>query len=131
MAAALGLANPMFHDLFHSILRSPEPPTDSVTPTSTDTTAPSAAHLMRLQQAALQHAANAVIITDVRGVILWTNPAFTVLTGYPASEAVGQTPALLKSGKQDGSHYDGLWRAITAGQTWRGEFTNRRKNGTI
>jgi len=47
---------------------------------------------------ALEHAGEAVFITDVNGTIQWVNPAFTAVTGYTAEEAVGQTPRLLKSG---------------------------------
>jgi PAS domain-containing protein len=56
---------------------------------------------LRLQAAALQAAANAILITDRSGVIEWVNAAFTRLTGYEPSEAVGQSPRLLKSGRQD------------------------------
>lgn len=85
----------------------------------------------RLQQTALENAANAVLITDRRGAILWSNPAFTALTGYTAAEALGRTPSLIKSGQHDGAFYEALWRSLLAGNTWRGEFTNRRKDGTL
>jgi len=55
----------------------------------------------RLQSAALESAANAIVITDTRGTIQWVNPAFTLLTGYTLEEAVGHNPRILKSGKQD------------------------------
>ncbi len=80
---------------------------------------------------ALETAANAVIITDTKGIILWVNPAFTSLTGYPSEEVIGKTPRLLKSGKHDRQFYQNLWTAILTGKTWRGGFTNRRKDGTF
>jgi PAS domain S-box-containing protein len=85
----------------------------------------------RLQLAALETTANAVVITNRGGRILWVNRAFTELTGFTPAEAVGQTPRILKSGLHDFAFYEELWRTITAGKTWRGEFVNRRKDGTI
>lgn len=55
---------------------------------------------MRIQAAALESAANAIIITDRDGAMQWINPAFTRLTGYTAAEALGQNPRLLKAGRE-------------------------------
>src|ERR1022692_1919418 len=84
-----------------------------------------------LQATALETAANAVIITNHNGTILWVNPAFTTSTGYTLDEAVGKTPSLLKYGKQDQAFYDEFWKTILSGETWRGEFINRRKDGGL
>jgi len=84
-----------------------------------------------MQSMALQSAANAVMITDREGRITWTNSAFTRLTGYTAAEALGQTPRLLKSGRHDQEFYQRLWETIHSGQVWRGEMTNRRKDGSL
>jgi PAS domain S-box-containing protein len=86
---------------------------------------------LRLQGAALATAANAIIITDPKGQILWSNPAFTTLTGYTAAEAVGQTPRFLKSGQHDAAFYRELWGTILSGRVWRGELINRRKDGSL
>jgi PAS domain S-box-containing protein len=85
----------------------------------------------RLQTTALNAAANAILITDPAGIILWTNPAFTVLTGYGPAEACGQTPRCLKSGRQDPGFYENLWETILSGQVWRGEITNRHQQGHL
>ena len=86
---------------------------------------------LRLQAAALGSAANSIVITDPKGTILWTNPAFSELTGYAAEEAWGRNPNLLKSGKQDKAIYANLWKTITAGKIWHGEIINRRKDGSL
>jgi PAS domain S-box-containing protein len=86
---------------------------------------------MRLQAAALEAAANAIVITDPNGVIEWVNAAFTRLTGYEPSEAVGQTPRLLRSGGQDAATYQELWATIRAGRSWEGRLLNRRKDGAL
>jgi PAS domain S-box-containing protein len=85
---------------------------------------------LRLQTAALESAANAIIITDGDGAIQWTNRAFTGLTGYAADEVLGQNPRLLKSGKQDAAFYRQMWETILAGRVWHGEVVNKRKDGT-
>jgi PAS domain S-box-containing protein len=84
-----------------------------------------------LQAAALETAANAIVITDRTGAIQWVNPAFSALTGYSAEEVIGRNPRLLKSGAHDQAFYKMLWGTILRGQTWRGEFTNRRKDGSL
>jgi PAS domain S-box-containing protein len=85
---------------------------------------------LRWQSAALQSAANAIVITDRRGVIQWVNRAFERLTGYSVAEAAGQTPRLLKSGRQELGFYKELWETISAGRVWQGELVNRRKDGS-
>ena len=80
---------------------------------------------------ALETAANAVVITDGKGIILWVNPAFTSLTGYTSEEVKGKNPRLLKSGKHDQQFYKNLWTTILTGKTWCGDFTNRRKDGSL
>jgi len=85
----------------------------------------------RLQSAALEAAANAIVITDQSGNILWVNAAFTSLSGYTAQEAAGQNPRFLKSGKQNRAFYRNLWQTISSGQVWSGELTNRRKDGSL
>jgi nitrogen fixation negative regulator NifL len=80
---------------------------------------------------ALQAVANGIMITDVDGHIEWVNPEFTRMTGYTLDEVRGQTPRVVKSGRHDKAFYASMWRAIRAGQVWRGEMVNRRKDGTL
>ncbi len=86
---------------------------------------------LNLQAAALEAAANGIVITDRQGHILWANPAFTQLTGYTVQEAVGENPRLLKSGQHEESFYRQMWETIMAGEVWRGEIVNRRKDGSL
>jgi PAS domain S-box-containing protein len=86
---------------------------------------------LRLQGAALESAANAIMITNEKGEILWINPAFTQTTGYSSAEVVGRNPRLLKSGKQDQAFYEEMWRTILAGKVWRNTVINRRKDGSL
>jgi len=85
---------------------------------------------LRLQSSALRAAANAIVITDPTGSVVWANPAFTSLTGYAISEVLGQNPRFLKSGEHDAAFYRQLWETIRAGQVWSGELINKRKDGS-
>jgi PAS domain S-box-containing protein len=87
---------------------------------------------LRLQAAALNAAANAIVITDRAGTIEWVNPAFCELTGYTAAEAMGRNPRdLLKSDQHDQQLYKTLWDTVLSGRVWRGEIVNRRKDGSF
>ncbi|MBT3601736.1 MAG: PAS domain S-box protein [Candidatus Latescibacteria bacterium] len=86
------------------------------------------ARLRKLSRATEQSPA-LVVITDRDGIIEYVNPKFTEVTGYTFEEAVGQTPRMLKSGRQSDAFYKNLWDTVLAGEEWHGEFCNRRKNG--
>ncbi len=81
--------------------------------------------------AAIESAGEAVIITDLTSRITYVNPAFEHITQYSRREALGQTPRLLKSERNDPAVYQDLWRTITRGGVWRGSFLNRKKDGSI
>ena len=70
-----------------------------------------------------------VIITDTEGYIEFFNPAFCKITGWSDHEILGKKPNILKSGFQPPSFYERLWKTITAGNEWQGEFKNRKKTG--
>ncbi len=79
---------------------------------------------------AIEQSAEAVMIADTEGFIRYVNPAFCAISGYSPTEAVGQRTNLLRSGRHDDQFYANLWNTISNGQTWRGEFENRRKDGS-
>ena len=70
-----------------------------------------------------------VVITDVDGCIEYANPKFTEITGYEYEEVKGANPKFLKSGYHSQEFYNDLWETITAGNEWRDEFYNKKKNG--
>lgn len=72
-----------------------------------------------------------VVITDLHGNIEYVNPKFTEVTGYTFEEVTGRNPRILKSGNQSNEIYIELWETIVAGNEWRGEFSNVKKNGEI
>ncbi len=71
-----------------------------------------------------------IIITGLDARIQYVNPAFSLASGYSADEALGAKPNILKSGRTPTANYRELWDSIKSGKTWRGEFINRRKDGT-
>ena len=87
--------------------------------------------LVELQAAALEATANAVVITDQTGTVIWVNSAFEQLTGYTHAEIVGQSTRVLKSGQNSQALYEEMWRTILGGRIWRGELINRRKDGSL
>lgn len=80
---------------------------------------------------AVEQSATAVLITDAEGRIEYVNPAFTAMTGYTREDALGKTPRILKSGTKTKEQYAEMWSVLKAAKEWRGEFRNRRKDGTL
>ncbi len=80
---------------------------------------------------AVEQAAEAIVITDPEGTILYVNPAFERTTGYTSPEAVGQSPRILKSGKHDAAFYQQMWDTLSRGKVWTGRIINKKKNGTL
>ena len=80
---------------------------------------------------AVEHSPSTVVITDVQGTIEYVNPSFARLTGYALEEILGRNPRFLHSGRHDPSFYADMWTTILGGNEWRGEFVNRRKDGSL
>jgi len=80
---------------------------------------------------AVEHSPNAVMITNLDGMIEYINPKLSEITGYSEQEALGEKTSLLKSGKSDPAIYKELWGDINAGKEWRGELQNAKKNGEL
>jgi len=79
---------------------------------------------------AVMNSSAIVIITNAKGVIEFVNPRGCLASGYSPEELIGQTPRIFKSDETSGETYREMWRAISAGKVWRGEFHNRRKDGS-
>ena len=72
-----------------------------------------------------------IVVTDRNGDIEYANPRFTEVTGYTLAEAKGKNPRILKSGDMPAEEYAYLWETILSGHEWRGEFHNKRKDGSL
>jgi diguanylate cyclase (GGDEF)-like protein/PAS domain S-box-containing protein len=85
----------------------------------------------RMAKAVFDNSLEGIMICDRHNRIQMVNPAFTHTTGYAAEEAIGQTPALLKSGQHDDAFYQTFWQSLSKNGEWQGEIWNKRKNGEI
>ncbi len=86
---------------------------------------------MRQMSRIIEQAPISIAITDLRGQIEYVNPAFLELSGYSEAELLGKNPRVLKSGLTPRETYSEMWSTITRGAVWRGELSNKRKNGEI
>ena len=85
--------------------------------------------ILQLSTAVTQSPAS-VIITDLNGNIEYVNQKFTDVTGYTYEEAIGKNPRILKTEHTVSEDYKEMWETIASGKIWRGEFLNKRKDGT-
>jgi len=80
---------------------------------------------------AVEQSPASVILTDQYGKIEYINPKFEHLTGYKLDDIKGLNPSVLKSGEMSKEDYSQLWNKVKKGETWRGIFHNRKKNGEL
>ncbi|MES0370976.1 MAG: PAS domain S-box protein [Mariprofundaceae bacterium] len=80
---------------------------------------------------AVEHAGEAILLTDCEGIIEYVNPALEKVSGYSADELIGQSPSILKSGEHSESYYKLLWDTITSGKVWTGSIIDRKKDGSL
>jgi PAS domain S-box-containing protein len=86
---------------------------------------------LNVKSTAIEAAANAIVISDREGHILWANPAFTQLTGYSLTEAQGHHIWFLMSNGHQPALYKELWDTVLQGRVWSGRLVNRHKDGTL
>lgn len=82
-----------------------------------------------LFQNAFLHSSDAIILTDLKGIITDVNNAFCTVFGWSRSEVVGQTTNIIRSDKTDNDFYSAMWQSIQKNGEWKGEITNRHKAG--
>lgn len=78
-----------------------------------------------------QQASSAIIVTNLSGDIIYVNDSFTEYSGYTYDEVAGKNPRFLKSGLIPDEIYTDLWDRLKQGETWRGHFINKGKNGSL
>ncbi|MFC4350809.1 EAL domain-containing protein [Fodinicurvata halophila] len=84
-----------------------------------------------LQDKALSEVANAILIADSAGAILWVNRAFERITGFTRAEVVGQPMHQLRANDSDGQFQERFWRTVLSGKAFKGELLHRHKDGTL
>ncbi|WP_367846966.1 EAL domain-containing protein [Rhodoferax sp. WC2427] len=90
-----------------------------------------AATKLELAGRVLEQSTDGIIVTDESNRIIMVNGAFTEITGYQASEVLGNDPKLLASGQHDAAFFQQMWKVLAEEGRWTGEIWNRRKNGEV
>ncbi|MGZ8250396.1 PAS domain S-box protein, partial [Methylomagnum sp.] len=85
---------------------------------------------LRKLSLAVEQSPESIIITNLNANIEYVNETFVRITGYSREEALGKNPRILDSGKTPRAIHGHLWKTLLQGQTWKGEFINRRKDGS-
>lgn len=77
----------------------------------------------------LDKSTSVIILTNPSGIVEYTNPKFTDVTGFFFEEVFGKQINIF--GDEDVSEVqtNEIWYNIRNGHSWRGEIRNRRKNG--
>ncbi len=78
---------------------------------------------------AMEENSNLIVLTDNKGKIEYVNHKFKLLTGYTDDEVCGKHIRMLKSDKVLSEQYYGIWKTLSSGDSWKGEFQNRKKSG--
>jgi PAS domain S-box-containing protein len=85
---------------------------------------------LRVLSLVVAQSPESIVITGTNGEIEYVNEAFIHSTGYSSDELIGRNPGFLNSGKTPPETFAALRAAITRGLPWKGEFINRRKDGS-
>ncbi|MBL0124406.1 MAG: PAS domain S-box protein [Betaproteobacteria bacterium] len=111
--------------------RMPSPDTAQVVLTARDITDRKATEdQLRKLSLAVEQSPECIVITDADARIEYVNEAFLASTGYSREELIGQNPRILQSGKTPHVTHVAMWTALAQGLPWKGEFHNRRKDGS-
>ncbi len=84
--------------------------------------------LLKISQA-IEQSPIMTIITDTKGIIEYVNPSTLRTTGYSKEELIGKYTAIFNSQQYPHTDFQELWATIKAGNQYKGEFHNKKKNG--
>ena len=86
---------------------------------------------LKIASFVVNQSASSIIMTDTTGTIQYVNPAFTEKTGYLPEDVIGKKTRILGSGERPIEESTAIWQALSTGNSWRGEFHNRKKDGEL
>jgi len=67
--------------------------------------------------------------TDAKGIITYANKKYCEVSGYSASELVGQPHNIIRHPDMPKAVFSKMWETISSGQVWNGLVKNLRKDG--
>ena len=79
----------------------------------------------------LERSADAVFLTDINGTIIYANPSFEKVYGFPLDEVIGENPRIIKSGVIPQEQYENFWNTLLNKETVAGELLNKTKDGRL
>lgn len=85
----------------------------------------------RLHARIIEDSEEGILITDTNERIVSVNSAFSRITGYSSSEAIGETPDLLRSGAHSADFRAEVRAAMRGAGAWQGEIIGKRKSGEL
>jgi len=80
---------------------------------------------------AIEQSPSSIIITNAEGKIEFVNTKFTKQMQYTLDEVAGKNPRIFNPGHQTNEVHEFMWRNLHNGNSWQGEFLNRKKDGTL
>ena len=86
---------------------------------------------LAMQRRLVDHASEAIMVTDGAQRIVSVNAAFEQITGYGAAEVMGRTPTMLSAGHHGLAMHRTIWDLVAESGFWEGEVWDRRKDGTL
>jgi PAS domain S-box-containing protein len=88
---------------------------------------------LQVQARVLESMTEAVNLANEEGIMLLTNPAHDTMFGYERGELLGQPVTVLNACPPPENSWmvRGIIEQLKTRGTWFGEFTNRKKDGTV
>jgi len=84
---------------------------------------------LELWASVFTHSHEAIFILDGERRIVEINAAFTAITGYVGSDALGRPLDFLSADSASVARYTAMWRDLSAQGFWTGELPSRRADG--
>jgi len=88
------------------------------------------AELRRLASA-IDHAVEAIVVSDKDYQVVYINPAFQTITGYSRVDIVGRRCDFLQNFQNVQGVMEDCWQRIESGTSWKGRLECRKKDGAF
>ncbi len=80
---------------------------------------------------AVRHAAEAIVIMDRDGRVVYANPAFGRISGYEQEEVIGERPRFLADAITGETVFGSIWKMVNQGKVWTGRLVGHRADGSV